>query len=177
MLGPSATWKRWGGDPRPRPRSGPSNPGWCYCAPHAPQVSEAGIAAMASRGVFATLLPTTAYVLRLEPPPARALITGGVPVALGSDFNPNAHCLSMPFVMNLACVLLRLTLPEALVAATLNAAGSLGRAHSHGSLERGKRGDLVLVAARSWEHVVYQMVDPPIEAVFKAGRPVVQNVR
>lgn len=49
--------------------------------------------------------------------------TTGVPVALGSDFNPNAHCMSMPMVMNLACVLMKMTMPEALVAATLNSAG------------------------------------------------------
>ena len=44
-------------------------------------------------------------------------------MALGSDFNPNAHCLTMPFVMNLACVTMRMTMNEALVAATINAAG------------------------------------------------------
>ena len=63
-------------------------------------------------------------MLRLEPPPARKLIEGGVPVALGSDYNPNAHCLSMPHVMNLACVLMRMTMNEALVAATINSAGA-----------------------------------------------------
>lgn len=47
----------------------------------------------------------------------------GVPVALGTDFNPNAHCLTMPFVMNLACVTMRMTMNEALVAATINSAG------------------------------------------------------
>lgn len=47
----------------------------------------------------------------------------GVPIALGSDFNPNAHCFSMPRVMNLACVLMRMTMNEALVASTINAAG------------------------------------------------------
>lgn len=48
-----------------------------------------------------------------------------VPVALGSDFNPNAHCMSMPHVMNLACVLMKMTMNEALVASTLNAAGNI----------------------------------------------------
>jgi imidazolonepropionase len=81
--------------------------------------------AMADNNVFAVLLPTTAYVLRIAPPPARAMIAAGVPVALGSDFNPNAHCLTMPFVMNLACVTMRMTMNEALVAATINAAGPL----------------------------------------------------
>jgi imidazolonepropionase len=83
---------------------------------------------MARKPSFAVLLPTTAYVLRLEPPPARKLIENQVPVALGSDFNPNAHCLSMPHVMNLACVLMRMTMNEALAAATINAAGM---AHTH----------------------------------------------
>lgn len=115
------------------------------------------------------MLPTTAYVLRIEVPPARKLISSGVAVALGSDFNPNAHCLSMPFVMNLACVTMHMTMPEAIVAATLNAAASMGRSSTHGSLEVGKVGDFVLIDAPCWEHLIYQLVDPPIEAVYKSG--------
>ena len=61
---------------------------------HLEMIDAAGIAALRRAGSVAVLLPTTAYVLRLHPPPARALIDAGVPVALGSDFNPNAHCLS-----------------------------------------------------------------------------------
>lgn len=89
-----------------------------------PQVDDEGIAAMAKKPTVAVLLPTTAYVLRLEPPPARKMIQNNVPVALGSDFNPNAHCISMPHVMNLACILMKMTMNEALVAATINAAGT-----------------------------------------------------
>ena len=54
---------------------------------------------------------------------ARKLIEGGVAVAIATDFNPNAHCTSMPLTMHMACVLQHLTMPEALVASTLNAAG------------------------------------------------------
>jgi imidazolonepropionase len=136
---------------------------------HCEHVSPEGVAKMAVRPTAAVLLPTTAYVLRITPPPARDLIRGGVPVALGSDFCPNAHCMSMPHVMNLACVTLKMTVNEALVASTLNAAYSLGVAHEVGSLEVGKWGDVVVLDAPKWEHVVYQMVDPPIEAVFRAG--------
>jgi imidazolonepropionase len=92
---------------------------------HLECISPEGIVAMQQRGVVATLLPTTAYVLRIEPPPARKLIDAGVPCALGTDFNPNAHCLSMPHAMNLACVMMRMTVNEALVAATINSAGKL----------------------------------------------------
>jgi imidazolonepropionase len=138
---------------------------------HLECVSDEGIAAMAAAGTIATLLPTTAYVLRIHPPPARRLIDAGVPVALGTDFNPNAHCVSMPHAMNLACVLMRMTVNEALVAATINAAASLRRGATHGSLEVGKVGDFVLLNAAPWEHLVYEMCDPPIEAVFKRGQP------
>jgi imidazolonepropionase len=139
---------------------------------HLEHLSDAGIVAMAVRPSFAVLLPVTAYVLRIEPPPARKIIDGNVPVALGSDYCPNAHSLSMPFTMNLACVMMRMTVNEALTAATINAAASLGLSADCGSLEVGKRGDVVLLAAPKWEHVVYQMIDPPIAEVFKLGKSV-----
>jgi len=62
---------------------------------HLEEVSDSGIKAMADGGTVAVLLPTTAYMLRLKAPPARRMIDAGVTVALGSDFNPNAHCLAM----------------------------------------------------------------------------------
>ncbi|KER30196.1 hypothetical protein T265_03349 [Opisthorchis viverrini] len=64
-------------------------------ASHLEEASPAGVAAMAASGTAAVLLPTTAHLLRLRPPSARAIIQAGVPVALGTDFNPNAYCLSM----------------------------------------------------------------------------------
>ena len=62
---------------------------------HLEEISDAGIQAMSEAGCVAVILPTTAYILRLKPPPVRKMIESGVPVALGSDFNPNAFCLSM----------------------------------------------------------------------------------
>lgn len=125
---------------------------------------------MAARGVVATLLPSTAYILRIKPPPAKKMIAAGVPVALGSDFNPNCHGLSMPFVMNLACVYMGMTLPQAMNAATINAAGSLNRAHDVGSLAAGKLADFLVLDAPSWEHLIYQLVDPPVTQVWKRGK-------
>ncbi|XP_061663966.1 probable imidazolonepropionase isoform X1 [Syngnathoides biaculeatus] len=124
---------------------------------HLEEASDRGIAAMARAETAAVLLPTTAYVLRLRQPRARAMLDAGVIVALGSDFNPNAYCCSMPIVMHLACVNMRMSLPEALAAATINAAYALGRSHTHGSLEAGKDGDLLLVNAPRWEHLIYQL--------------------
>ncbi|KAI3659176.1 hypothetical protein MP638_006958, partial [Amoeboaphelidium occidentale] len=139
---------------------------------HLEEISDAGIKTMAKKNIFGVLLPTTAYVLRIKPPPARKMIEAGVPVALGSDFNPNAHCLSMPFVMNLACGLMRMTLKEALVASTINAAASLNRSETHGSIEVGKRADLVILDHGDWRHVIYEMVDPPIAATIINGKAV-----
>uniref|UniRef100_A0A4X1SLM0 imidazolonepropionase n=1 Tax=Sus scrofa TaxID=9823 RepID=A0A4X1SLM0_PIG len=124
---------------------------------HLEEVSDEGIAAMATARCAAILLPTTAYMLRLKQPRARKMLDEGVIVALGSDFNPNAYCFSMPMVMHLACVNMRMSMPEALAAATINAAYALGRSHTHGSLEIGKQGDLIIInSSRSAAHLIYQ---------------------
>lgn len=135
---------------------------------HLEELSPAGIASMARSGVFGVLLPTTAYTLRLRSPPARKMIDAGVPIALASDFNPNAHCLDMPTTMNLACVTLGMTMAEAVAASTLNAAAALGLGGTLGSIEVGKAGDLLVLDAPGWEHIVYQM-QPSVTNVFKGG--------
>jgi imidazolonepropionase len=142
---------------------------------HLEEISDKGIALMAERQIIGVLLPTTAYVLRITPPPARKMIDSGVPVALGSDFNPNAHCLAMPFVMNLACVLMKMTIAEALNAATINAAASLNRAETHGSIEVGKWANFLILNHSDWRHLIYELVDPPIESVWCRGKQVFQR--
>ncbi|XP_055053164.2 probable imidazolonepropionase [Misgurnus anguillicaudatus] len=123
---------------------------------HLEEVTDEGIAAMATAKTSAVLLPTTAYILRLSPPRARDMLDSGVIVALGSDFNPNAYCCSMPMVMHLACVMMKMSMTEALAAGTINAAYALNRSHTHGSLEIGKQGDLLIINAPRWEHLIYQ---------------------
>lgn len=143
-----------------------------HAVSHCEMLTATDLKAMAAHTpepIYAVLLPTTKYILKLPNPPARDMIAAGVPVALGSDYNPNAHCLSMPLTMNMACVQFGMTMKEALVAATINAAASISRSHSHGSVEVGKAGDLVLLRAGQWEQVIYEMGDPPIESVVKHG--------
>jgi imidazolonepropionase len=103
--------------------------------------------AMASAGVVATLLPAAAFYLKLGRfAPARMLIEQQVPVALATDINPGGgFSTSMPFVMALACFGMGMTLEEALIGATLNAAASLDLAGRVGSLEPGKQMDAVVV--------------------------------
>jgi imidazolonepropionase len=62
---------------------------------HLEEVSKEGIEDMAVSGTVAVMLPTTAYIMKLKPPPVHQFIEAGVSIALGSDFNPNAHCLAM----------------------------------------------------------------------------------
>ncbi|ESN98636.1 hypothetical protein HELRODRAFT_155870 [Helobdella robusta] len=146
---------------------------------HLEEISDEGIEAMSQSNTVAVLLPTTAYILRLQPPPARKMIKAGVAVALGSDFNPNAHCFAMPIVMHLACIQLKLTMQESLVAATLNAAASLSRSDVSGSLEEGKYGDILVLDAPRWEHLIFQLGSHHhvIEYVIKRGRVVHQSSR
>lgn len=67
---------------------------------HLECISEEGMRLMAENKSVAVLLPTTAWIMHLTPPPARKMIEMNVPVAVASDYNPNAYCMSMPFVMN-----------------------------------------------------------------------------
>ena len=130
--------------------------------------------AMAASGSVGVILPTTAYILRLKCPPVRDMVKHGMIVALGSDFNPNAYCMSMAMVMHLACVNLRMSMSESLAAATINAAHSLGRSSTHGSIEEGKVADMLILNEKKWEHLVYQFGQQDvIKHVIKNGDVVV----
>ena len=85
-----------------------------------------------------------------EPAPARRFIDAGVPVALGTDFNPGTSPnANLPLVMTVACLEMRLSPEEALAAVTVNAAHAAGIGDQAGSLEPGKLGDIVIWRARS----------------------------
>jgi imidazolonepropionase len=141
-------------------------------ADHLVFVDEEGADQMAASGVCATLLPTAAFYLRIGRfAPGRMLIERGVPVALASDVNPGGgFSPSMPFAMTLACFAMRLTLEEALVAATINAAWSIDRADRAGSLEPGKLMDAVIVEGELVDLI--RVGAPAIRAVIKKGRVV-----
>jgi imidazolonepropionase len=92
-----------------------------------------------------TLLPSTAFFLRLKQPPAREMIAAGLPVALASDFNPGSSPSGrMQFILSLACINLRMTPEEAINAATINSAYAMGLSNSHGSITVGKAGSVFI---------------------------------
>ena len=120
---------------------------------------------LADAGVVATLLPAAAFFLKLGRfAPARMLIDQGVAVALATDLNPGGgFTTSMPFVMSLACFGMNMTLEEALVGATINAAAAIDRAETVGSLESGKQLDAVVV-------------DGALADLIRVGAPVIRHV-
>ena len=144
-------------------------------ADHLVHVDENGADALADAGVCATLLPAAAFYLKLgRYAPARMLIDRGVAVALATDINPGAGLSSsMPFAMTLACFAMQMTLEEALVAATLNAAWSLNRADDAGSLEPGKLMDAVVLNGSLTELI--RVNARAIRVVVKRGTVVFQS--
>jgi imidazolonepropionase len=141
-------------------------------ADHLIFVDERGINALRKAGVCATLLPVAAFYLKLgRYAPARTLIDRDVPVALATDVNPGAgFSPSMPYAMTLACFAMKMTLEEALIAATLNAAWSLDRHESAGSLEAGKLMDAVLIKGDLVNLI--RVGAPVVRMVIKRGKVV-----
>ncbi|MBW4081446.1 imidazolonepropionase [Paenibacillus sp. S150] len=147
-------------------------------ADHLLNASEAGIQQMAESGVIAVLLPGTAFFLMARPADARAMIAAGVPVALSTDRNPGSSPTeSLPFIMNLACLTMRMTPAEVLAACTINAAHAIGRADTIGSIEAGKQADLVIFDAPNYLYLQYHYAVNLVDTVIKKGEAVVQSGR
>jgi imidazolonepropionase len=143
-----------------------------WSADHLVFANEDDAATLAGGRTVATLLPIAAFYLKLgRYAPARMLIERGVPVALATDVNPGGgFSPSMPFAMALACFAMDMTLEEALVAATINAAASLDRAHAIGSLEPGKLMDAVIIRGDLPD--LLRVGVPAIRMVVKRGKVV-----
>ncbi len=140
-------------------------------ADHLLRVSPAGIEAMAEAGTIATLLPTVPMTL-MQPQwaPAREFLAAGVPVALASDHNPNNPITNMNTVTQLACYLLGMTPEEAWTGATWNAAASLGWENDVGSLEVGKRADILIHDVADLAHWAYEPARQTVTGVVCGGR-------
>jgi imidazolonepropionase len=123
-------------------------------------------------GVQPVLLPGSVFALgREQYPPARKMIELGLAIVLATDFNPGSSPVaSMPFILSLACLQMRLTPSEALMAATLNAAHSLGLGDRLGSLEAGKEADFLIHEFSDYRELAYFIAAPLRPRVFVAGR-------
>lgn len=140
-------------------------------ADHLEFVSDAGIDALLAAGVVPVLCPVVPLYLRIDKEaPARRMIDRGLPVAISTDFNPGSCYLqSLPEALSWAALRYRMSAGEALTAATLNAACSLGRGDRLGTLETGKQADLLVLDVPNHRHLVYELGRNPVAAVVKRG--------
>jgi imidazolonepropionase len=139
-------------------------------ADHLLHASDDGIRAMAGAGVVATLLPATAFSLREPYARGRFMIDAGCAVALATDLNPGScFCESIPLIAALAALYMNLTPEEIVTALTINGAAALGRADRIGSLDPGKRGDVVILESPSYRFIPYHIGVSTVEKVIKSG--------
>jgi len=139
-------------------------------ADHLLRVSDNGIRAMAEKGVTGVLLPATPLMLlQTEFADGRKMVDSGMRVALATDLNPNCYTESMQLAITLACVYSHLTPAEALTASTINAAGVLGLEKEVGSLEPGKKADILVLDVPNHLHIPYHFGVNLVELVVKGG--------
>jgi imidazolonepropionase len=139
---------------------------------HLEKINRADIRALARSNTVATLLPGCDFHLGLQRyAPARALIDAGAIVALATDFNPGTSpTMSTPMILSLACTQLRMTPAEAITAATINAAYSLGRSKQIGSLEVGKLADMAVFEVDDYREIPYYFGMNTCHTTFKRGK-------
>ena len=141
-------------------------------ADHLEHISSAGIEALAKNGVIGVLLPGVPfYLMEDKYAPARELINNGVAIAIASDFNPGScPSFNMQLMISLACLKMKLLPSEAINASTINAAFAIDRATEIGSLEIGKKADIIILDADNHNQLPYYFGINLVEKVIKNGR-------
>ena len=133
------------------------------------------IEALVRKGTIGIFLPTTPFCYLGTYAKAREIINKGLPVALATDLSAANMCESMQMMMTIAVLQMKMTTEEALVAATINAAHSIERAHEIGSLEEGKKADIVIFDAPNHKFFPYHYGVNLAEKVFKNGKLVAKK--
>ncbi len=145
-------------------------------AEHLIATGEQGMAALASSGVTATLLPQTSFYLNKPFAQARRMIELDIPVAIASDFNPGSSpSLNLQLAANFGYLKYRMQHSEVLTAVTLNAACAIGLGDRIGTIEAGKQADIVLWDAPDMEMLCYRFGSNLAHTVIKKGE--IQHVK
>jgi len=139
-------------------------------ADHLEHINDEAIGMLKKAGTVAVVLPGVSFFLNHEYAPARKLIDEGVPVAIASDFNPGS-CMSydMPLMMTIACTHMHLSPEEAITASTLNAAAAVSLSHEIGSIEVGKKADIILLNIPEYSYIPYHFGEVHVEKIIKNG--------
>lgn len=145
-------------------------------AEHLLFASTPGLKAMAEKHVVAVLLPAAAFSLMLgKYANARKMIRIGVAVALGTDFNPSCWVENQQIIVSLACRQMKMTPAEAITATTINAAHAINRAHNIGSIEPGKKADVIVLDIPNHKFLGYRFGVNLVDKVIKKGKLVVEE--
>lgn len=145
-------------------------------AEHLLKASDEGLNKLRDNNVIAVLLPLTAFSLQEEYAKARKMIEMGIPVALATDLNPgSSYSQSIPLLLSLAVMYMDMSPEEAINALTINAACALDKGDVIGSIEKGKRADLLMIDAPDYNHLFYNFGVNLVEKVFKNGNLVLDN--
>lgn len=140
-------------------------------ADHLLQASDEGIKAMAEAGVVATCLPCTAFSLKEHYARARYMVDQGCAVAVATDYNPGScHTESVPLAIALSTLYMGLTTEETITALTINGAAAVGRADTVGSLDVGKKADIIIHEFPSYKFLPYHIGVSTVEVVIKEGQ-------
>jgi len=141
-------------------------------ADHLEAATPETLAQLRAAGVQPVLLPGSVFALgHTQYPPARAMVEQGLAIVIATDFNPGSSPIaSMPLILSLACIEMKLTPAEALTAATVNAAWSLGLGSQVGTLEPGKRADFLIHEFADYRELAYFIAAPARPRVFIGGR-------
>jgi imidazolonepropionase len=146
------------------------------CADHVEQISDAGIAALARAGTVAVMLPGACIQLRLPVPPVDRLRAGGVAMAIATDLNPGSSwSQTLAVQMWLATTHYGMTIDEAWLGVTRHAARALGLEASAGSLDVGRRADLVVWSCERPAEVPYRYDTRLVSQVWIAGEQIAMN--
>ena len=140
-------------------------------ADHLMMVSDEGICSLLEHNVIATLLPGTTFFLgKTNYAPYSRLKKAGVEIALATDYNPGScNIKSMPFIISLACIYLKMNVLDAIKACTYTSAKSLMMEGTVGSIEEGKNADLIIWDINKLEQIPYMIDHSLIKHVFKNG--------
>ncbi len=147
--------------------------GGAVSADHLTYTSDAEISAVGRADTVAVLLPIAELIYMTDRRAnARLFIEHEVPVAISTDYCSSIHATSLLNTLANAAPWFQMTPAEVIVGATLNAAYSLGLQSKVGSLDIGKRGDLLVLDCIHPEEVCLALGAPLLDSVVIAGRTV-----